>query len=566
VDGEKGDTTDKDVDNTEKDADNTEKEPQIKDYRKRFRKAVRDNEVMKQFNLKEPNYRSPSVMNRRTVFDIRTQAMRTEGKKKQGRMYSTKYAKKVGGLRVDEMIYGMKMAHLSCTDDGEDHLKVPKPSPNCMAAMEHLVGGDDPATTCMLPLSQILKEVFGLNLDCWIDESGIRKGRPVDTQAFIASNDSTIVLSFRFTTSVMDWLANLTFHHSEWEPDEDLEQGHAGWCSQYWGWFTKVCNPKKAKPRVQTAYYNNFIYVIPMIQKHIIEPLLSNDSQTPKKVYVVGCSLGAAMSQIAYCYILEKLYHKLLQPEYKAVERLISVTAGCPRVGDRKFVDATMERIRTLRSAGLDRAVICRLVYNKDIVPHAPLNVMSFRHMDKLVYITKGGEYVLVNPDLSKIFSKFNEVKTLYKTIFQTKKERRDEKRTSFGERANEKLQSVQGKLNIEPRQSRKQSRAAAAAAEKAAADANKTAFEIECENALEGIHDHMPYWYMTHLEKLRDDMEPKDTTKKWSADVPAAVYDEDTSNDDSAKCERPWPTLKAAVRNGRRSVGFLQKGNKATK
>ena len=38
--------------------------------------------------------------------------------------------------------------------------------------------------------------------------------------------------------------------------------------------------------------------------------------------------------------------------------------------------------------------------------------------------------------------------------------------------------------------------------------DDGKTIFEkfqAECESSLEAVHDHMPYWYITHLEKLRD-------------------------------------------------------------
>eukprot|EP00536_Pseudo-nitzschia_multiseries_P010502 jgi/Psemu1/67459/estExt_Genemark1.C_3220025 len=500
--------------------DDVEDSCRSEDRRANFLRDTRDKKVIKMYNLKSPDYRSPSVAIRRSFFDLRTEAMRTEGVRKQGRIYSSKHAQRCGGLRVDEMIYGLKMAHLSCTDDGENRLE--GASPNCMAAMEHLVGGDDPATTARLPLSQLLEENFGLKLDCWIDESGYRKGRPVDTQGFIASNDTTIVLSFRFTTSIMDWLANLTFHHSEWEPDEDVEKGHAGWCSQCCGWFTKVCNPKKAKPRVQTAYYNNFIYV-----------------------YVAGCSLGAAMAQIAYCYILEKLYDKLIEPEYTAVERLINVTAGCPRVGDRKFADTTMQRMRSLRTSGLDRAVICRLVYNQDIVPHAPPHVLSFRHIDKLVYITKNGEHVLINPDLSKIFSMWNEIKVIYKTIFQGKKAELEVKTAKLGDRANDRLQSVQERLNIDPKQSRKQSRAALAAAEKAARDAHKTDFELECENALEGILDHMPYWYMTHLEKLKNDLAAKEFSSERSYNV-ASMEGSDDEDDASSKT---WTKFKRAVR-----------------
>merc|ERR1711971_794513 len=120
---------------------------------------------------------------------------------------------------------------------------------------------------------------------------------------------------------------------------------------------------KESKPRTHTAYYNNFIYTIPMIRKHIIEKLMKKGTK-PKKVYVVGCSLGAAISQIAFCFILEALFDSLKDPNF-ANHKLISVTAGCPRVGDKKFRRRIMEKMNVLRP--LNRAVICRLVHNNDI-------------------------------------------------------------------------------------------------------------------------------------------------------------------------------------------------------
>ena len=219
-----------------------------------------DQAVCEEFNVKADGYRR-KIEKKRSAFDLRTEAMRTdEGKPKKGRLYSMEYAAKNGGLRVDEMLYGLKMAHLSCTDDTDERLV--GSSPNALAALEKAVGGDNPKETIKLPLSQILKEQYDLKLDCWIDESGMRKARAIDTQGFIASNDELIVLSYRFTTSIYDWLANLSMTSSEWEVDKDEALGHAGVFSSARGWFTKFCGPRhKSRPRVHTAYYNNFIYV-----------------------------------------------------------------------------------------------------------------------------------------------------------------------------------------------------------------------------------------------------------------------------------------------------------------
>lgn len=238
-------------------------------------KPVEDLAVCEEYNLKKTDYRRMLVP-KKSVFDLRTEAMRTDGgKPKQGRLYDSRQAEKPGGLRVDEIIYGLKMAHVSCTDDSEERLV--NSSANSLIALEKLVGGPEPEVTSRLPLSQILKECFDLNLDCWMDKSGFVKGRAIDTQGFIASNDEMIVLSYRFSTTLYDWIANLTFTSSEWQLDSDEDLGHAGVFSSCRGWFTKLVNPKKSRPRVHTAYYNNLIYVshaIMMLTLFLFSPLM----------------------------------------------------------------------------------------------------------------------------------------------------------------------------------------------------------------------------------------------------------------------------------------------------
>jgi len=430
--------------------------------------------VVEEYNLKHGGYHC-RVKPRQSIFDLRTEAMRTDDgkKKRKGRLFDTLQATKNGGIRVEEMIYGMKMAQMSCIDDRPIDERPPLGSLNSAASLEKAIGGDCPEEMVKLPLSQILKERYGLTLDCWINEQGVRKGRPIDTQAFIASNDETIVLSYRFTDSFFDWMSNFSMTSSEWEVKKDEALGHPGVFSSVRGYWTKYCRPwKKDKPRVHTAFYNCFIYTTPMIRKHIIEPLLKSiksgkTDAKPKKIFVVGTSLGAAVSQLAYCFILDELFPYLSDPEFKIVDRLISVTAGSPRVGDNKFRDHVKGQLNTLRP--LDRAVICRLVHNNDVVPHAPPNILRFCHIDKMVYITKYGEDVLVNPDISTRFTKFGEFKAIFLALRNKAKFDR---------------------LNCP-----------AVAASKEQKDID---LEKEFEEMPEGSHDHSPYWYMTYLEKLK--------------------------------------------------------------
>ena len=226
-----------------------------------------------------------------------------------------------------------------------------------------------------------------------------------------------------------------------------------------------------------------------------------------------------------------------------------------------------MKRMALLKP--LNRAVICRCVYNNDIVPHAPPNVLKFHHLDKLIYITKNGDNLIINPNMSKIFTKFGELQKIYTTLFNKKKvevtenveenihkaqdtihevqdniaenihevqdniadaitKKEGHQRISSGTAASDVVAAVaKGNAEEEKEKIAVYVAAAAAAAGPAARPANaavavvagKTAFEIECEHALEGIHDHMPYWYMTFLEKIRDEQ-----NAMFSSDNDAAV------------------------------------------
>jgi len=171
---------------------------------------------------------------------------------------------------------------------------------------------------------------------------------------------------------------------------EDLEQGHSG-CISCLADAPCCGDPSVTKPRVHTGFYNNFIATY----KHIvdfIEPLLGPD-QPPRKLYVVGHSLGAGIATMAACYFL--LEHDWTQ----LPQKLVVVTAGSPRACCESMqvrIDQEMNRLHPL-----DKAVICRVVRDKDCVPTVPPAVFSFRHISKLVYLTKDNA-ILINPSLSK--------------------------------------------------------------------------------------------------------------------------------------------------------------------
>lgn len=301
-----------------------------------------------------------------------------------GRTYSKPHSQQPGGVRIEEVVLAMKLASLAITDDKPDTLrKVSKTNPWHTEALTLITGSQEEANK---PLTEILDKHFNLHCDKIIDISGIRGRYTIDTQGYIAHNDEMIVVSFRCTTSLFDWLTNMSTTSSAWEPDIDIDQGHSGFCSCIDG----CClYSGEYKPRVHTGFYNNFLVTAPLMKEYV-DPLLAPE-QPPRKLYVVGHSLGAGIATMAACYFLTEFDWAELP------HKLIHVTAGSPRAVMESMQTKINDEIKRLRP--LDKAVICRIVRDKDVVPTVPPQIFGFRHLDKLVYITKDGQ-ILVNPRL----------------------------------------------------------------------------------------------------------------------------------------------------------------------
>jgi Lipase (class 3) len=333
-----------------------------------------------------------SSMGKKTVFllkdspaDLIAAATATGKGIPKGRTYSKEYSDKPGAIRIDDLVMGMKYASLAITDDKRKTLKkVGKTNPWHIEALTVITGSVEEAHK---PLTTILHDHMNLTCDHIIDISGFSKaGHALDTQGFIAHNDEVIVLSYRCTTSINDWLTNLTTTSSEWEPEIDIPQGHSGYISAFAG----LCCLETYKPRVHTGFYNNFLVSAPDIQQYI-EPLLAPD-QPPRKLFVVGHSLGAGIATMAACYFLTK-YNWAELPH-----KLINVTAGCPRACQTSMKLVVEAELRKLRP--LDKAVFCRIVRDRDVVPTLPPAMFGFAHLDKMVFITDEGE-ILINPVLA---------------------------------------------------------------------------------------------------------------------------------------------------------------------
>jgi len=316
--------------------------------------------------------------------DSNPELIEAVGVNPQGRTYSKSFNDQPGAIRIEDVVSGMKYASLAITDDKEGTLaKVGKSNPWQIEALKVILGSEEEAHK---PLSYMLSNHMGLTLDKYMDISGYTPaGHVLDTQGYIAHNDTTIVLAYRCTTSFKDWLTNFSTTSSEWELDEDLAQGYSGWCSGLEG----LCCANEYKPRVHTGFYNNFLATAPLLKEYI-DPLLQPD-QPPRKLFVVGHSLGGGIASLATCYFL--LEHDWPNLPHK----LISVTAGSPRSCQNSMCEIIEARINELRP--LDKAVVSRLVLDKDVVPKVPPAIFGFKHIGKLVFITEEDE-LLINPKL----------------------------------------------------------------------------------------------------------------------------------------------------------------------
>jgi predicted lipase len=315
----------------------------------------------------------------RKIFNLKDD----DGKGK-GRTYDHSYSEMPGGINIEEVTLGMKLASLAITDDEPGTLEtVGKLNPWHIQALGMITGTVEQAHK---PLREILSETLGYTLARNISAKSVSiAGHFVDVQGYIAHNEQDLVLAYRCTTSAFDWLTNFNAGTSEFEPEEDVAAGDSGCCSFWEGRFST------RKPRVHTGFYNNFLASAQDIEE-LIEPHLKPDAP-PRRIFIVGHSLGAGVATVAFMYLLFKFDWSTLP------HKLLLVTAGGPRVVDSRLHDKVQDEMRRLRP--LDKAVICRVVNRNDVVPTLPPEAMGFRHLDKLVYITDE-EKVLINPNLDE--------------------------------------------------------------------------------------------------------------------------------------------------------------------
>ncbi|KAJ1974578.1 hypothetical protein H4R35_003546, partial [Dimargaris xerosporica] len=170
------------------------------------------------------------------------------------------------------------------------------------------------------------------------------------TVGYVATNAEmkTIIVAFRGSRSIAQWITNLAFVPVNWPSDVKDSKVHLGFLASY----QSVANRVYSK---------------------VIELIKANPDHS---ITLVGHSLGGALSSVAAVDFARR--------DPSLVPKLNVVTIGKPRVGNLKY--ATYYNSLNIRTT--------RVVNKADIVPHLPLSsIADYTHEQGEVWIqtTKAG-------------------------------------------------------------------------------------------------------------------------------------------------------------------------------
>ncbi|KAI9295796.1 alpha/beta-hydrolase, partial [Neoconidiobolus thromboides FSU 785] len=171
-------------------------------------------------------------------------------------------------------------------------------------------------------------------------------------RGFIAidNHKSQIILSFRGSSNLKNWITNLNFRQTHYK--------------------VKDGDPKM---KVHTGFKNAIDALFPLFSPRIEKLLIRYPDHA---LIVTGHSLGGALANLA---TIELQQHLNLP-----WGRIQLFTYGSPRVGNKAF--ALWLNSKYLSST--------RVVFNRDIVPHLPPKILEYVHYQRELHIYKNRAYV----------------------------------------------------------------------------------------------------------------------------------------------------------------------------
>jgi triacylglycerol lipase len=189
----------------------------------------------------------------------------------------------------------------------------------------------DPATSLSLALACKLayenkKTLIEKTVAEWgfpnVSHVSVSKGKDIDTQCFVMSNDKHIIVVFRGSESLSDWFAN----------------------------FQTVYDPGPLKNTKVHEGFQDALFPAVISITNIIDTFQSLEK--PKKIWFTGHSLGGAQCSLYAAMLIENGY-----------DVYGIYTFGSPRPGNAEFADALN---------GVVPGPHWRVINDGDIVPHVP--------------------------------------------------------------------------------------------------------------------------------------------------------------------------------------------------
>lgn len=188
------------------------------------------------------------------------------------------------------------------------------------------------------------------------------KSRKTGTEGFIAGDEEKIIIAFRGTSEIKDWLTDAASIQKSWSSILNIGKVHSG-------------------------FFDSLNSVWSLIMEHLQE-LQTKD----QRIWITGHSLGGALAALTYATL------RLQEPKYELAG---AYTFGQPRIGDEVLC----------QSFDADsKHHFFRVVNNNDIVPRVPSKVArkvlslallaanktndihTYEHMGTLLYFDAHGE------------------------------------------------------------------------------------------------------------------------------------------------------------------------------
>ncbi len=201
--------------------------------------------------------------------------------------------------------------------------------------------------------------------------------RKTGTEGFIAGDEEKIIIAFRGTSEIKDWLTDAASIQKSWSSILNIGKVHSG-------------------------FFDSLNSVWSLLMEHLQE-LHTKD----QRIWITGHSLGGALAALTYATL------RLQEPKYELAG---AYTFGQPRIGDQVMCQAFDAD---------SKHHFFRVVNNNDIVPRVPSKVVrqvlslalfagkkihdlhTYEHMGTLLYFDANGKLIQDATFMDRLLGRF---------------------------------------------------------------------------------------------------------------------------------------------------------------